>query len=188
MVKHMLILDMKKVNYYRHYMENTWNKKFQTQFLTIDWQKMYIRKIKNIPCMKLAEFNYKLIHNLVVTRYILNKWNKSVSEKCVFCNDLDSTEHLLFYCSRIQHMWKLIGICLKLDIRWFHIIIGLNEDSSFNIARNNIISIIVYSIYLLWVKCGNTKSDFKHCNVLNNLKSCLLFYQNIYKEFLNKEK
>ena len=107
-------------------METEWCKKFQKEVLTIDWKNIYTRKVKHVQCMKLAEFNYKLLHNLVVTGYILSKWNKLISDKCIFCNLCDTVEHLLFDCNRIKAIWTKVGECLKIDINWSHIIIGLH--------------------------------------------------------------
>ena len=43
----------------RHYMEKQWNLKFKNNYQKSDWQNVYLRKIKSIPCKKIAEFNYK---------------------------------------------------------------------------------------------------------------------------------
>ena len=42
--------------------------------MIIIFKNLYFRKIQKEPIAKLAEFNYKLLHNLLVTNKDLNKW------------------------------------------------------------------------------------------------------------------
>ena len=120
-----------------------------------------------ILCKKLSEFNYKIIHNLVYTGCILSKWKFGISSKCVVCGENETVEHMLFECDRVKNVWKRVGEILKLDISWHHIVLGLDEINAkqINVTRNNIITIITYSIYALWVKCGETKESFKYLNI-----------------------
>ena len=62
----------------QHYMEKVWNRKFTAHFDVADLRNIYKWKIKSIPCTKLGEFNYKLIHNLIYPGYILTISLKSL--------------------------------------------------------------------------------------------------------------
>ena len=162
-IYHTLILKIAT----RHYMEKNWCSKFDKKFNHDDWRLIYRRKVGGILCKKLSEFNYKIIHNLVYTGYILSKWKFGISSKCVVCGENEMVEHMLFECDRVKHVWKRVGEILKLDISWHHIVLGLDEINAkqINVTRNNIITIITYSIYALWVKCGETKESFKYLNI-----------------------
>ena len=83
------------------------------------------------------------------------------------CGENETVEHILFECDRVKNIWKRVGEILKLDISWHHIVLGLDEINAkqINVTRNNIITIITYSIYALWVKCGETKESFKYLNI-----------------------
>ena len=97
----------------------------------------------------------------------------------------------MFSCTRVQNIWKHIGIILNLDITWSHIILGLNENdgtSIFNKTRNNIITIAAYSIYATWVKCGNDKENFKYIDLNQKVQSYFIWYQSLYKHFKKQDK
>ena len=148
-------------------METRWGTILNKTLSTNDWKQIYKRKIANVVCKRLSEFNYKLIHNLIYTGYIPSKWKVSISNKCVVCGETDTVKHPLFDCKRVKCIWEKAGESLKLDITWSHIILGLDEiyAKEINQSRNNIISIISCSIYATWVKCGDTKESFKYQNL-----------------------
>ena len=117
--------------------------------------------------------------NWLTTGYTLSKWNNSISATCVVCNEIDSPNHLLFSCKRINDIWKTVGTILKLDIKWCHIVLGLteNNDLILNKARNNILTIIAYAIYKSLVVIDDNKSNYKYNNILqNNLLLFMLIY------------
>ena len=170
----------------RHYMERVWENKFNKSYSTTQWKSIYNRKIKLVPCVKLKEFNYKLIHNLIYSGYILNKWKPSISRNCSFCNQIETTEHLLLSCSRVQNIWKTIGECINIDIKLHHLVIGLDESYAeiTNKTKNLVIMITAYSIFVGWVKCGDTKDRYKYLNLWNNVKIYLNYYEKIFENFL----
>lgn len=174
----------------RHYMEKVWQTKFKRIHSIADWKNIYVRKIKSIPCTKLREFNYKLIHNLIYPGYILNKWKPSVSRNCSYCSKLETTEHLLFECSRVEMMWKTIGEAIQVDLKFYHVIIGLDETYAevTNKAKNTLITVICYSIFVSWIRCGDSKERYKYINLWNNMKISLNYYKKIFSNFLSGER
>ena len=77
-----------------HYMKKRWQCIFEIKLLDEDWSNIYRRKIKNQLCTKCSEFNYKLIHNLIYSGYIINKWNKSIPNTCRLCKNSDTAKHM----------------------------------------------------------------------------------------------
>ena len=167
----------------RHYMEKQWNLKFKNNYQKSDWQNIYLRKIKSIPCKKIAEFNYKLLQNLLITGYILGKWNKNISSTCTYCNENDTPEHLLFCCNRTKRIWEDISYALKLKLTYKHLALGLDEDGMQNIntARNNVISVIAYGIYCTWVKCEDSKQSYKYISLNQSVKHYIYHYNCIFQ-------
>ena len=90
---------------------------------------------------------------------------------------------MLFECDRVKTIWKRVGEILKLDISWQHIVLGLDE-----INAKQIITIITYSIYALWVKCGDTKESFKYLNIAKNVHNYMHYYMKMFQNFSKKEK
>ena len=66
-------------------------------------------------------------------------------------------------------MGQVIGV----NIKWKHLVIALDERYSeiMNKGKNMIITIVVYSIFTGWVKCGESKVSFKYINIWNNALS-----------------
>ena len=65
-------------------MEKVWETKFNETYNSSGWSNIYSKIVKSVPCEKLSEFKYKLLHNLIYPRYILNKWKPSVSNDSSF--------------------------------------------------------------------------------------------------------
>lgn len=79
---------------------------------------------------KLAEFRYKLLHNLLCCNEKLYKWKIRNSITCSDCSEIGSVKHMLLTCPKVQEVWKIVGATLQLKIQWKHLVIGL-EDSAF---------------------------------------------------------
>ena len=63
----------------------------------ISWKLIYIQKITNILDKNVAEFNYKLLHNLLSNRNLVSKWNRDIDNKCTLCNDkIENNMHLIY--------------------------------------------------------------------------------------------
>ena len=57
---------------------------------------------------KLAEFNYKIINNILINKAYLSKWINETIAKCSFCNQKEDTIHLLYNCSSNDHIWHIV--------------------------------------------------------------------------------
>ena len=171
-------------------MEKVWENKFNKRYSFSEWASIYKRKIKLLPCVKLKEFNYKLIHNLIYSGYIVNKWKPSVPRNCTYCNEVETTEHLLFNCDRVKSIWQIVGQLIKLDIKWHHLVIGLDEKYAeiTNKSKNTVVVITCYSIFLAWIKSGDLKENYRYRNLWNNTKMYLNYYERVFSKFLSEKK
>ncbi len=151
-----ILIDKK---YTRNYMEDIWEREFNIE---INWQDLYMTRVWKISDRKLAEFNYKLICNIINTRSIISKWNRNIHENCPFCGIRQTTRHLLYECSRVHNLWIMIGTILKMNITYKHLVIGNIPRTEYIIARNLVISYIAYGIYKFWIMSENQKVNFNH--------------------------
>ncbi len=138
-------------------MEEVWEREFN---IDIKWQDIYMTKVWKITDKKLAEFNYKLICNIISTRSLISRWNRNISANCPFCGIKQTTKHLLYECPRVQNIWVLISTILKVNIKYKHIVIGNTPSSEGIIIRNLVISYVAYGIYKFWVLSENQKVNF----------------------------
>lgn len=60
-----------------------------------DWECIYFNKIKSVEDKKnLAEFNYKLLKNILCNNLHLSKWNSQVNKNCKVCqNETENIRH-----------------------------------------------------------------------------------------------
>ncbi len=162
----------------RSNMEHKWCNEFHIERYQSTWKDIYLRKIISNPIQKLREFNYKLINNIVICGKTVSLWNPNVSSLCEFCNEMNTVRHMLFECKRVQSVWNMYGKRIKCNIQWKHIIIGFKGNSLTCIAYNIVISIIAYNIYSEWIKCINSKKQYKNINLLQSCKNALSFHSN----------
>lgn len=73
---------------------------------------------------RIAEFNYKLLNDILNNNVYVSKWNKDVSPFCTFCNIEEDIKHLSYDCESVKPIWKklvpflsllLLGKLLYLD-------------------------------------------------------------------------
>ena len=147
------------------------------------WQK--IRKI-NVP--KLAEFNFKLLHNIVPCGKVIHKWQNYVSENCEFCGKIETTKHMLFDCPRVIDIWKMINNHINLMVTWKHILCGF---PSYDITQklcdlNYVIVIVAYAIFKENNRCKWEKISYKDTNLVATVKENLRCYSIICKQLDHK--
>ena len=95
------------------------------------WFHIYKRKIKDIFDKEIAEFNHKLLNNILCNNFYLSKWKHDVTMYCKNCtNEVENTKHLLYECNNIKQIWYIIGTVLNFDIKWKHIVIGFYQGDS----------------------------------------------------------
>ncbi len=157
-------------------MEHVWENAFD---MPINWSSVYSYQVWNIKEKKLAEFNYKILCNILYTKSTIAKWNKDISTTCDYCNEEHTARHLIFECPRVVNLWKLIGSVIKLDIKYKHVVIGNTVTNNIISMRNLLISYIAYGIYKFWVMSENKKVNFMTDSLQNFVKKDL-FKRSLY--------
>lgn len=103
--------------------ENKWNRIFNIKEGYI-WKNVYVSKIKNMYEKRIAEFNYKLLNDILNNNVYVSKWNRDVSPFCSFCNIEEDIKHVLYDCEIVKPIWEklvpflsllLLGKLLYLD-------------------------------------------------------------------------
>ena len=160
-------------------MHKVWEREFNNN--EIDWVKVYKNNTWGLTDRKLGEFKYKIICNILSNRSIVSKWNKDITDKCKYCNNVQNTKHLLYTCPRIQVIWAVIGNIIKLDIQYKHIVLGTISDTDLVKNRNNVIFYIAYSIYKYWIQSENGMLDFNTNCLLKFIKKRFARENNVRK-------
>ncbi len=169
-------------------MQRAWCKKFNLDEKSIFWDRIYTQKIKHIEYKKFAEFNFKLIHNILPCGFIVSKWNNNVTQQCGFCGEIETLQHMIFDCERIHEIWRLIESTLKTKVSYKHIVLGYyeNENTEY-IFRNVLFTIVAFSIFSKWCEFSEDNSKFKNVNMKVQILKNIKFYTNVL-EYVTKER
>ena len=60
------------------------------------WKNTYRCKIKDIKDKHVAEFNFKLLYNILSYNAYISKWNRNVSNLCMYCKHVENMKHRNF--------------------------------------------------------------------------------------------
>ena len=166
----------------------------------ITFNTLLLRHFICIDDKSLAEFNYKLIYNLLSNNLLISKWDRNVTNKCKQCsNEIENTKHLIFDCNNVQHIWKIASICIKFTVIWKHIVVGFYLDNNELVKiYNYFLSFIAFRIYKCKMYCRvvqvHETKDFvicsikeylkTHCQVLKRLRKTKL--EQLFQNFVSK--
>ncbi|MCP3887294.1 MAG: hypothetical protein GY702_00255, partial [Desulfobulbaceae bacterium] len=110
----------------------------------VDWTNVYAHKIYTQLEMKIADFNYKMLHNIIPTGKNLLKWKKIDNASCIYCKiHIHDLKHMLWDCSCLNDIWKVISDALNCVINFKMIILGGKRL----IHENRSISLVCYLIF-----------------------------------------
>ena len=129
-----------------------------------------ILKVKCIKDKQIAEFNYKVINNILICNTYLSKWLPGIEETCIVCKRDSNLIHMVYECINVKKTWISIGKMFNINIGIKEIILGLHEDLSINYC----ICIMQFFIYKFWLLCIKniekySPNNFKHF-LINEIK------------------
>ncbi len=79
--------------------EDKWSEEFPILHRN-DFKKFYTIPNRTVSDSKICVFQYKLLNRILPCKYNLCKWKLLDDDKCTFCNETETIEHLFFYCSQ----------------------------------------------------------------------------------------
>ena len=143
---------------------------------------IYTCKLTGIEDKKIAEFNYKLLNNILCNNLYLSKWNANKTSTCETCNKDENTKHLIFDCLNSIRIWEIISISLSIDIQWKHVIVGFyNERNKKCTSLNTLISYVAYRIYKYKMYCRLESLKETDTGIQNHIKESLYGYSKVVK-------
>ena len=98
------------------------------------------------------------------------------------CDTLETCEHLIYNCSNVQSLWKLLSLYLNFDVKWKHIAVGFYfEKNRKTLDLNFIISFIAFRIYKYKMYCRLNSLDETRYNIFQHVKFSVMKYAKILK-------
>ena len=144
------------------YQEDIWRNLFQNYVTKIDFQKLYVSKIKFCPDSKVAQFNYKLLHLILPCLANLKKWRIADDILCPLCSVKHDVVHLLFGCTKAQAVWSSVNNKLNTNFSLFDVICGYADKP----ALNFFISLVSFCIYKEWLLFYKDIKDWESNNIV----------------------
>ena len=142
----------------------------------IDFQYVYETKVKCVKDKKLAEFNFKLLQNILPCNVNLVKWKKHESKLCDLCGIEEDIKHLLYTCDFAKGIWTEFTKVSGIDIELQDIVLGVRLDST----NTFIVSMFAYLIYKDWlIHSLNSSPRSRHASLML-MKSDLKYRSSIY--------
>ena len=172
-----------RISVVRSHMEKRWAIRFNIGDNSECWSNIYKQKVISINDRKIAEFNFKLLHNIEPCGYSVSKFKRDISSQCQSCGEVETVEHMLFRCNRISCIWSKIAKCIKCKITWKTLVCGFTIPvKSKNVdCLNMLFSYVLYCIFKQNSKAKFEKKDFGSINVQNFVKIYLIYV----KEYLD---
>ena len=137
----------------------------------------FVSKVCNEKEIKLKEFNYKLLHNILPCNENLKRWKVKVKDSCDVCQEVQTAKHLLFDCVYVKPLWKTIDKLLDIKVS-FPLILGNGK----NFQYDNLITLVCFIIYKEWLLSSLKDSYRRAINNFEYLKVQLQTRVNIYKK------
>ena len=164
-----------KITYNNPLSQTKWSKTFEREISQQSWNHTYSSRIQLIKDSYIKEFNFKYLHLIIPCGMNLYKWGIKQNDKCIYCDELHSIDHLLYTCADTKIMWDKIAVILNIDTSKFNILLGNAYNSQDTIY---IISLILHSTYRRFIKDSN---DDKKSDLNLKIKYDLKYKLNILK-------
>ena len=147
---------------------------------------------------KLQDFQYKLIHRILITNFFLYKCRLKETELCTFCTETkESLVHIFWECNYVRNFWLAIGNFLKicgvsLPFNAKDIILGLTELNSAQGTINKVVIILKYYIYVCRCKCRVLYLEgglefLKYATCINIEKASMIYLSPVQKEHVKRK-
>lgn len=146
-----------------------WERRLTCQITQKEFLKLFKNLVKPTVNTKLRDFQYRLLHNVVVTNHNLNVWGMKENDSCTFCNNSkEHTLHLFWQCHKVQALWKLVQDYVQLNTRsqLESILIWNEQNVMFNLVHpkpGHIINLIVLIVkqFIYKTRCLDARLSFQ---------------------------
>ena len=146
-----------------------------------DFGEIYERKLKSHLDMKLVEFNFKFIRQILPCNDYLSRFTER-SKLCTHCDAVENIMHMVFNCSHMRAFWNCIENALQVNINQVIILCWKKELSK---ADDVILEYIVYFVFLFKYNTNNNLTV--HKTLAEYVKHKLEHIRAIYNHVLDSQ-
>ena len=160
-----------------------WGSKIGTEhFVLENIDNIFKNKVINIKEKKLAEFNYKVLFNIIPTGKFLSKFVPNIEANCDICGITEDLEHLLFSCKLSKPIWNLISSHMYRNLQVKDILCGVQNCMAFNYCT----TLVAFIIYKYRIISRNENSTRTPAGLISLISADVNFRISIYALFNNK--
>jgi len=167
-------------------MESIYSKEFNFENKRSTWKKIYTQRLKQMREIKLKEFNFKILQNIVPCGNTISKWKTNITKECTVCGTSETTKHMLFDCDRVNVIWNDVSKIVNTEIKWENIVVGMITSDCDNSSKsfvNVLISIVAYALFKENSHCKFGNLDFKKVNLKEAAQRNIMFYSYIFCQY-----
>lgn len=165
------------------YILNAWQQRLHLH-ADFNWSSVLQFKFHVVRNNKIREFNFKLLHMILPSRYNLCKWKILDYNTCEICNTLETTKHMMLECENVRLFWRIVSgvifnLCgLNIQMTEQILILGYEVENSICHLVNLIINFAEYVIYRNHIKNLQSFNRTHARTLYRSLKYELTFYLN----------
>lgn len=158
--------------------EEKWEERLNNQE-QINWKVIWKFNLKAIKENKIAEFNFKFLHDLIPHRYNLYKWKLSNNPLCLFDGDLHDSIHLFVNCKYTKLFWEKFSEVvdkiynMRFSFSDYILINGYNLGDKTLRSLNFLIIYAKYAIYITFIHAENRKVMFHELSMFSIFKKLI---------------
>ena len=115
---------------------------------TEDWDQIFSRTFKIIRETYLQSFQYKVLNRILNCNDRLYKWKIKNNNKCDYCEEVDSIEHHLYYCTISNQFWKQLkswtisNLNLGIELTVCEVLFGIPSNNNPDLKIINFLILI----------------------------------------------
>ena len=155
-----------------------WSETLNTEISREEFLDYFITINKTTIYTKLRNFQFRLLHGILVTNIDRHKWGKLETDLCTFCqSEKESIVHILWQCNIVKLLWfrvirwihELSGIMINVSMK--EILLGLQSTDCFFNMLNSVFLIVKQYVYAS--KCLQNKPCFAQCKsvIIRNIET-----------------
>ena len=77
-------------------------------FYDFDWKQIYLLPYQVARETSIQSLQYKIINRYIGCNENLSMWGKRENVLCMKCNEIETIEHMLYYCDSVRVIWDMI--------------------------------------------------------------------------------
>ena len=82
---------------------------------------VFVAKVVQEKEKKLKEFNFKLLHGIMLCNKNLFRWKIRPYDICDVCQEIQTIEHLLYNCPYVKPLWNVVDLVFETKVNFMFV-------------------------------------------------------------------